>query len=168
MVEQVDALIHLDWYAFVMGVCIVITAFIGLNVAWEKVRKIIGFKTKRDLYQENHEQMMAKINERLDKLEEVRIEDVARSEQNDLEIKNGMKDLKDILEIHIEKDRKKTVATLRSTLYRIHKESMDQNFITREALKVFTECGGVYEENGGDDIYHDKLYPEVIALELRE
>lgn len=60
-----------------------------------------------------------------------------------------------------------TVATSRSTLYRLHADFMKKGYVTKEDLKTFTELGNLYEQAGGDDIYHDKLYPEVFKLEIR-
>lgn len=60
-----------------------------------------------------------------------------------------------------------TVATSRSTLYRLHADFMKKSYVTKEDLKTFTELGNLYEAAGGDDIYHDKLYPEVFKLEIR-
>ena len=61
-----------------------------------------------------------------------------------------------------------TVASMRSTLWRQYTEATEQGYITQEGLKTFLECGKVYESAGGDDIYHSKLYPEVMALHIHE
>ena len=41
-----------------------------------------------------------------------------------------------------------------------------QKYVTPEGLKTFKEIGKVYVEAGGDDIYHDKLEPEVLRLPI--
>ena len=56
-------------------------------------------------------------------------------------ISKGIDDIKDNLVKREQKDKEKTVATLRGQLY-----------------------GGA----GGDDIYHDKLYPEIMSLPIKE
>ena len=79
----------------------------------------------------------------------------------------------DILEIKqmvikSEDDRKRdVVASYRSTLYRLHEDFVKQGYVTREGLKTFSEIGKRYENAGGDDIYHEKLYPEVLALQIK-
>lgn len=79
----------------------------------------------------------------------------------------------DILEIKqmvikSENDRKQdVVASYRSTLYRLHEDFVKQGYVTREGLKTFSEIGKRYENAGGDDIYHEKLYPEVLALQIK-
>lgn len=39
--------------------------------------------------------------------------------------------------------------------------------MTPDGLKTFRELGKVYESAGGDDIYHEKLQPEVLALDIK-
>lgn len=34
-------------------------------------------------------------------------------------------------------------------------------------LKTFLEMGKLYEDAGGNDIYHSKLLPEITALEIK-
>lgn len=63
---------------------------------------------------------------------------------------------------------RRTIATFRSSLYRMHSDFTSQGYITREGLKTFIECGKEYTDAGGDDIYHEKLYPEIIALPIKE
>ena len=64
-------------------------------------------------------------------------------------------------------DNKKTISTLRLSLWQMHKDFVEQGYVTPDGLKTFTELGKVYEEAGGDDIYHEKLEPEVLGLEIR-
>lgn len=59
-----------------------------------------------------------------------------------------------------------TVASFRSSLWRMHRDFVAQGYITPDGLKTFLEMGNLYERCGGDDIYHEKLLPEVKALEV--
>lgn len=81
-------------------------------------------------------------------------------------LKNDVKELRHILQEYIRKDNEKTVATLRTSLWRMHKMFTEQGYVTPDGLKTFIEEGKVYEKAGGDDIYHDKLLPEVLALDI--
>ncbi len=80
---------------------------------------------------------------------------------------NEVKEIHKLLESHILLDNERTVATLRTTLYQLHKAFVTQKYISNEELKTFMELGRVYEEAGGDDIYHSKLEPEVLALPIK-
>lgn len=66
--------------------------------------------------------------------------------------------------IEIQNDR--TVASFRSSLWQMHKIFTAQGYITPDGLKTFMEMGKLYEAAGGDDIYHEKLLPEIEELEI--
>lgn len=88
--------------------------------------------------------------------------------QEILKISNGIDDIKDNLTKREIKDKAKTVATLRGQLYGLHEKFVTKEYIDKSGLKTFIELGKIYEAAGGDDIYHDKLYPEVMALPIKE
>ena len=71
-----------------------------------------------------------------------------------------------MLQDYMKIDNETTIAQFRSSLWRLHKDFTTQGFITPDGLKTFMEMGKVYERAGGDDIYHEKLLPEVEALEI--
>lgn len=83
-------------------------------------------------------------------------------------ISKGIDDIKDNLVKREKKDKEKTVATLRGQLYGLHEKFVTKGFIDKSGLKTFIELGKIYETAGGDDIYHDKLYPEIMALPIKE
>lgn len=88
--------------------------------------------------------------------------------QEILKISNGIDDIKDNLIKREIKDKEKTVATLRGQLYGLHEKFVTKEYIDKSGLKTFIELGKIYEAAGGDDIYHDKLYPEVMGLPIKE
>lgn len=83
-------------------------------------------------------------------------------------ISKGIDDIKDNLVKKELKDKAKTVATLRGQLYGLHEKFVTKEYIDKSGLKTFIELGKIYEAAGGDDIYHDKLYPEVMTLPIKE
>lgn len=85
-----------------------------------------------------------------------------------IKISKGIDDIKLSLKEKEECDNKRTVATLRNQLYDLHNKFTKQGYIDKSGLKTFTELGKIYEAAGGDDIYHDKLKPEVINLPIRD
>lgn len=89
-------------------------------------------------------------------------------EQKDNVIQKDVNNILELLKNHIETDKKNTRATFRSSLYRMHSDFTSRGFITKEGLKTFLECGFAYEEADGDDIYHDKLKPEIMQLPIKE
>lgn len=124
-------------------------------------------KGKLDLWRQNENQIESKaqtVQERLLKLEQY--------QENDYKILHELceelKHIKQALEEQKKNTNKVTVASFRSTLYRIHKESVEQQYVTADSLKVFKEIGKIYEEAGGDDIYHEKLEPEMMSLPIKD
>ena len=93
---------------------------------------------------------------------------VSNLEDKDNAIKKDIDDILQLLKDHIETNKKNTQATFRSSLYRMHSDFTSRGFITKEGLRTFLECGVAYENAGGDDIYHDKLKPEIMKLPIRE
>lgn len=67
----------------------------------------------------------------------------------------------------IDTQNERTVAGFRSSLWKMHKDFIEQGYVTPDGLKTFIEMGASYEKAGGNDIYHEKLKPEVEALEIR-
>lgn len=90
-----------------------------------------------------------------------------QSEEIRDQINNDIRDLIEKFDSYIRTDNKRTIATLRTSLWRMHRDFMDQGYVTPDGLKTFKEMGLVYEEAGGNDIYHEKLLPEVLSLEIR-
>ena len=64
------------------------------------------------------------------------------------------------------KDKAKTVATLRNQLYDLHSKFTERGSVDKSGLKTFLELGKIYEDAGGNDVYHDKLKPEVMNLPI--
>lgn len=81
-------------------------------------------------------------------------------------ISQGIDDIKEQLKERDIKDKAKTVATLRNQLYDLHNKFMECGYVDKSGLKTFLDLGKIYEDAGGDDIYHDKLKPEVMNLPI--
>ena len=83
-------------------------------------------------------------------------------------ISKGIDEIKDQLRERDIKDKAKTVATLRNQLYDLHSKFVERGYVDKSGLKTFLELGKIYEDAGGDDIYHDKLKPEIMDLEIKD
>ena len=92
------------------------------------------------------------------------IRDNLQENQNGL--REDIQSLTNMFKDFTKKEDENTVAMFRSSLWRLHKDFTTQGFITPDGLKTFMEMGKVYERAGGDDIYHEKLLPEVESLEI--
>ena len=147
----------LDIPTIIIGCFIILSALVTIYEIIGKISEIVG-KPVRWVRKKNedHELLKNTINK------------VNSLEEKDDIIKKDIDDILSLLKEHVETDNKRTRATFRSSLYRMHSDFTSQGFITKEGLKTFLECGKAYEEAGGDDIYHDKLKPEIMDLEIKD
>ena len=155
--EAITELFKQDIPSLCIGLFILLSAFIAMYEIIGKISEIVG-KPVRWVKKKNedHELLKNTINK------------VANLEKKDDVIKEDIDDILSLLREHIETDKKNTRATFRSSLYRMHSDFTSRGFVTKEGLKTFLECGDAYEKANGDDIYHDKLKPEVMNLPIKE
>lgn len=84
------------------------------------------------------------------------------------ELKDSIDEIKKLIIAMQKREDEVTVATCRDKLYELHRRAVEEQGIDKEGLKTFLELGKVYEQSGGDDIYHDKLYPEIMSLPIKQ
>lgn len=145
-----------NWAFWVAGLFALFEFFKWVYGAGEWFISKFGIETKHMRKKREEHEILMNTVKKVDVLEE-----------KDDAIQQNINNVLSLLKEHIEADNKRTRATFRSSLYRMHSDFTSQGFITREGLKTFLECGKAYEEAGGDDIYHDKLKPEVMDLEIK-
>lgn len=184
MIELIEQINEVGWsnalLYFVLIVCIVVTGVSG----YKKALSVLGLRSERTIaeeqFKENINELQTKINsleQRLsnyqmsveNKQEEyhqqsIGIRNGLADEQNDL--KKDIQSLAEMVKKFINDQNNSTIAILRSSLWRLHREFVAQDFVTPDGLKTFMEMGKVYESAGGDDIYHEKLLPEVESLDI--
>lgn len=117
--------------------------------------KRFGIETKATKEQKDLIETTRKQQEQIDKL-------VTQSNQTH----NDVKEIRKLLEDHISEDKGNFVASARTSLYRLHEEYMHQKCVTPEQLRVFNDLCSRYTKCGGNDIVHEKLAPEVMALPI--
>lgn len=185
MLESIDKAGAIGWGTIITVIALVIFLIPNAIEGWNRFLKSLGLVKKKSLQEAQREKEIAEIYEKINRVQEDIIgkqeeyhrqsihirgnlaDDQAELRNEQKEIRKDVKQMSDILQNYIRKDDKKTIATLRTTLWQLHKGFMDQGYVTPDGIKTFTELGNVYEDAGGDDIYHDKLVPEVMSLEIR-
>ena len=185
MLELIDRAGAVGWGTVLVAIALVILLVPMAIEGWNRLLKSLGLVKKKSLQEAQREKEIAEIYKKIGHVQDdivgkqaeyheqsIKIRDGLAKDQAELrekqqEIQEAVKDITAMLQDYIRKDNKKTIATLRTTLWQLHKSFMDQGYVTPDGLKTFTELGNVYEDAGGDDIYHDKLVPEVMSLEIR-
>ena len=176
MVGELEQLMNMnfDWKSGIIVFLLIVVLLPKWGQAWKALCDFIGYESKAD---RKERELWNQINE-LKHLREEDHENYAKYHQESINIRDELvesnKQVKEDIskfvkafEEYRKEDNRRTVATLRNTLWRNHKEFTEQGYVTPEGLKTFEELGKVYEDAGGNDIFHDKLKPEVEALEIK-
>ena len=185
MLELIDRAGAVGWGTVLVAIALVILLVPIAIEGWNRLLKSLGLVKKKSLQEAQREKEIAEIYKKIGHVQDDIVGKQAEYHEQSIEIRDGLakdqaelrekqkeiqadvKQMSDMLQDYIRKDNKKTIATLRTTLWQLHKGFMDQGYVTPDGLKTFTELGKVYEDAGGNDIYHDKLVPEVMSLEIR-
>ena len=151
----------------------------------QKFMDILGLDTKGSLRKKAQEERISKLENKI-KLQEIEIQKYNQKlydkqkfyheqsiqirsdlEQNQSLLSKQITDLSNMMKDYINVQNARTIASFRNYLWRMHRDFTNQGYITADGLKTFLEMGKLYEDAGGDDIYHSKLLPEITALEIR-
>ena len=153
--EAITELTKTNWILFF------ITLF-AIAFAIKEIVEIVGYFKKKLRIKTGFDEDKETLEERISTLEKH-----DKWQYNEIsKISQGIDDIKEQLKERDIKDKAKTVATLRNQLYDLHNKFMERGYVDKSGLKTFLELGKIYEDAGGDDIYHDKLKPEIITLPI--
>lgn len=155
--DTIENLFSLDYPSIIMGVFIIILGVDKIIFLLAKVKKTLRIKFG---FEEDKKTIEDRITV-LEKHDNWQYNEISKISKGIDEIKNSLAQ-KEI------KDKAKTVATLRTQLYDLHNKFVERGYIDKSGLKTFTELGSIYESAGGNDIYHDKLKPEVLSLPIKD
>ena len=157
--NAVQELFNIDWKTMITSLVIVISAIIIIKELNDKFVKLFGIETPKMKRERERKEEITEINKKLEEIHKRQEAQAQKSINAESRLDSKIDEISTLLNAL-------TVASMRSTLWRIHSESTDKGFITPEGLKTFTECGKLYESAGGDDIYHEKLHPDVMNLPI--
>lgn len=155
--DAIENLFSLDYPSIIMGFFIIILGVDKIIFLLAKVKKALRIKFG---FEEDKKTIEDRITI-LEKHDNWQYNEISK-------ISKGIDEIKSSLAQKEIKDKAKTVATLRTQLYDLHNKFVERRYIDKSGLKTFTELGSIYESAGGDDIYHDKLKPEVLALPIHD
>lgn len=155
--DEIKNLFNLDYSTIIIGFFVIILGIDKMIFLLSKMKKTLRIKFG---YEEDKETIEHRIDV-LEKHDNWQYKEISK-------ISKGIDDIKDSLDQREIKDKAKTVATLRNQLYSLHGKFVDRGYIDRSGLKTFLELGKIYEDAGGDDIYHDRLKPDIMSLPIRE
>lgn len=151
----------------------------------QKFMDVLGIETKGSLNKKAQEERISELenkikllNKELDKREDNLYDKQKSYHEQSIKIRDDLKknqeqlskqitDFSDMMKEYINVQNERTIASFRSSLWRMHRDFTNQGYTTADGLKTFLDMGKIYEDAGGNDIYHSKLLPEVTSLEIR-
>lgn len=153
--DTITELVKIDWISFIITIFFIMFAIKEIiEICSYFVKK---FRIKTGM-QEDKETLESRIS-KLEKHDKWQYEEISK-------ISKGIDDIKIRLDKMDKEKKEETVATTRNQLYELHNKFTSRGSIDRSGLKTFLELGNIYEAAGGDDIYHDKLKPEIMKLPI--
>jgi hypothetical protein len=155
--NEIEELFNLNYPMIIMGIFIIILGVDKIVFLLGKIKKAFRIKLGYEQDKETVEDRIAI----LEKHDNWQYKEISK-------ISQGIDDIKQTLIQKDITDKAKTVATLRNQLYELHGTFVDRGYVDKSGLKTFLELGNIYEDAGGNDVYHDKLKPEVMRLPLKE
>lgn len=185
MIELIEQMSNLGLSTVALGFFIVILSLLGMKDIVTKVKSAFGWVSVSDIKAQEledrltaMEKQIKAVDKRVTETSSLYDDKLEGFHQQSIEIRGTMAEKQDktnnkvdsltvMIENFISKENESTVAMFRSSLWRMHRDFVAQGFVTPDGLKTFMEMGKVYENAGGNDIYHEKLLPEVEALEIR-
>ena len=172
-----------EYNTILIAIYVVVLLTLG-KVGINKLIEIWGIETKSSLYKkaqeeriETLEQAVKDLTKELDNRDDKLYQKQKGYHEQSIQIRNELKknqeglstqisDLSQMMSSFINTQNDRTVASFRSSLWRMHKDFTNQGYVTPDGLKTFMEMGKLYEASGGNDVYHEKLLPEVESLEI--
>lgn len=172
-----------EYNSLLIAIYVAVLLTLG-KIAINKLSEIWGIETKANLYKkaqeariESLEKAVRDLKKELDNREDELYKKQKGYHEQSIQIRNDLKknqeglsnqisDLSQMMSSFIDTQNDRTVASFRSSLWRMHKDFTSQGYVTPDGLKTFMEMGKLYEASGGNDVYHEKLLPEVESLEI--
>lgn len=166
--EIIKECLNINYISYFVTTIIIISAIIFIIEVFVKFFNFLNIPIRWVRTKDRDHELLEEMKHNFETIESKRLKDLEQSNKNDEEIKAMLDSTLKMLENHIKTDNRRTIVTLRSMLYNMHNEFVSLGYVTNAGLKTFLDCGNAYEEAGGNDIYHDKLKPEVLELPIRD
>lgn len=140
---------------------LVICAVVFLYKTYEKVNEYFHAKWKKD------EEFKEKLEKYFSKVDTLETTDKRHDEEFN-EVKSSLADIKKQLEEDRERERKNTIASVRSTLYRLYYEAVQRGWTNQASVETMAELSKIYLEAGGNSVFKHKLIGEYFDLPMKD
>lgn len=151
-IEQIQKIHEFGEINVIISLLLCAMLAIALKAGWEKLLDALGLETKASLQKKALEKKLSDMEQKIADFEQsqhnyhdqsINIRDDLRTNQNTLSTQ--LTDLTTLMQNFITNQDECTVASFRSSLWRMHRDFMAQGYITPDGLKTFLEMGKLYE-----------------------
>ena len=150
--------------AFKLNLVIITTGIFIIGFAIKEIIELISYFKKKYRIKTGVEQDKQTTEDRIGILEKH-----DKWQYNEIsKISKGIDEIKERMDSKEINDKARIIATLRTQLYDLHSKFIERGYVDKSGLKTFLDLGKIYEDAGGNDVYHDKLKPEVLALPIKD
>ena len=152
-IEQIQKIHEFGEINVIISLLLCAMLAIALKAGWEKLLDTLGLETKASLQKKALEKKLSDMEQKIADFEQsqhnyhdqsINIRDDLRTNQNTLSTQ--LTDLTTLMQNFITNQDECTVASFRSSLWRMHRDFMAQGYITPDGLKTFLEMGKLYEK----------------------
>lgn len=141
----------------VMLICVIVFLYKTYN----KVSDYFHAKWKKD------EEFKEKLSKYFDKVDALETTD-KKHDENFRQLASTLTEIKSQLEEDRERERKNTIASVRSTLYRLYYEAVQKGFTTQASVETMAELSKIYLEAGGNSVFKHKIIGEYFDFPMKE
>lgn len=148
---------------------IIIIALVWASAKWI-FKEIAGVKAYIKKYLEDNYTTRKSVDDkeedtdtRLDNVEQ----DSAKMQQYLAELHEMLENLCIAMKENNEQNRRTTIATSRSTIYRVCAEALERKYMTQIEFEILDELGDIYISLGGNHTAKDRLLPNTLALPVQ-
>ena len=145
-IEQIQKIHEFGEINVIISLLLCAMLVIALKAGWEKLLDVLGLETKASLQKKALEKKLSDMEQKIADFEQsqhnyhdqsINIRDDLRTNQNTLSTQ--LTDLTTLMQNFITNQDECTVASFRSSLWRMHRDFMAQGYITPDGLKTFLE-----------------------------
>lgn len=187
--EVINLLNKMAELGFLPAMTMLVFVCVAIKTTYEFIIQVLGVLNIQHKNAEHKEDLEAQIEKlvgtvgaidaRFSKLEDKIKDDDLRGRVLSLEGANTkrteqlnklLEDIDNIsksLNNEIQESRKRTVASTRSTLYRLYIEACQNGYTTQASLETFNDLAKIYLDCHGNAIFKSKIIPEYFALPLK-
>lgn len=162
-------------FTFANIIAIIVLLFLSVKGVYEAINWVRGEiekqYEKRDQYAKNYEQVDARIKA-LEDQNQLQFEKLNKLEESQSSIVQILDEMKEEVIKDKEQRSREIVAQARSSLYRLYgefkKDFEEKGYITPSQYETFTDLAEVYEQNGGNHTFAEKIIPFVMSIPVHD